>query len=343
MNLILGDNGEGKTNLLEAIYLLGRGRSFRALREREMIRWEKEGYYIRGVVSSRDGERCLEIKSKRGGKEAFLDGDRLHTLSELGRYFNLVLFIPEDLQLVKGGPNVRRDFLDEEIIQIHRLYEEQLDRYKKILQERNMYLKSERRDKDLGSVLEEGLISYGSAIIMKRIQVIERLNPLARLMNRRLSERKEELALTYRSSLKVTRDSDREEIEDLFREKMEEKRREEVFRRTTLVGPHRDDMEVKANKMNLREYGSQGQQRTASLALRLAQIELFKSERGEYPLILLDDVFSELDQKRCRRVGEILQEKIQSFITSTSAEGLMLGDEAARIFMMNRGSIKEGA
>lgn len=342
INILVGDNGEGKTNLLEAIYLLGRGKSFRASREEELIQWKKDTYYLGGLVNSKEGERRLEIRLNRGGKEALIDGHRLDTLSQLGQYVNIVLFVPEDLKLVKGSPWWRRRFLDEEIGQIYAIYEEQLSRYQQVLKERNQYLKREKRDRELGAVLDEQLASYGSYIIKRRIQVIERLNPLSRLMNRRLSERKEELVLKYRSTLKVDRELKVDEIKDLFMDTIEQKRREEEFRGITLVGPHRDDMDIRVNKMNLREYGSQGQQRTTALALRLAQIELFKSERGEYPLILLDDVFSELDEKRCDRVMEFLQGRIQSFITTTSSSPWMVKGGECCIFVVKRGSIEEG-
>lgn len=322
---------------------MGRGKSFRSRREEELIRWEKDAYYIGGLVNSKEGEKRLEVKSRQGAKEALTDGYRLDTLSQLGRSLNLVLFVPEDLQLVKGGPTFRRRFLDEEIAQIHAFYEEQLARYQRVLRERNQHLKKERRDKRLGQVIDEQLASYGSFVIFKRIQVIERLNPLARLMNRRLSERKEELALQYRSTIKVDREMNVDTIKGLFMDSLEKKRREEEYRGVTLVGPHRDDMDISVNKMNLREYGSQGQQRTTALALRLAQIELFKSERGERPLILLDDVFSELDQKRCERAIGVLREKIQSFITTTSTSVSMISGEVSRIFVVKRGSIEEGA
>lgn len=339
VNIICGGNGQGKTNLLEAIFLLGRGKSFRANREEELIQWEKEGYFIRGMLSFRDGERLLAIKSLAGKKEALLDNKPASSLSQLGELFTLVIFVPEDLQLVKGAPSHRRRFLDEEISQIQTGYRESVNRYQKVLRERNNLLKREKWDEDLGAVLDEQLLTYGSAIVEKRIEVIEKLNPLARLMNRRLSERKEDLLLRYRSILRIDRISSLESIKRKMHQCMEEKRREEALRRTTLIGPHLDDLEILVNGKNLREFGSQGQQRTTALALKLAQIELFRAEKGEYPVLLLDDVFSELDNHRCMEVGKILQKKVQSFITTTSLQGLQGIRERNHIMRVDRGNI----
>lgn len=339
INLFLGGNGEGKTNLLEAIYVLGRGRSFRAPKEEELVAWNKKSYSIKGTISSLAGEGKLEIIGGSLGKEALFEGIKIDSLRQLGTYLNLVIFVPEDLQLVKGGPSWRRRFLDEEISQLHASYGEELLRYQQVLKERNNHLKDKKRDKSLMAVFDEQLISYGSNIIEKRIKVIERLNPLVRLMNRRLSDMKEELILAYRSFFKVEKRMDKRAIKDIFTDMLSQRRKEELFRGITLVGPHRDDMEMKMNRMNLRDYGSQGQQRTAVLSLKLAQIELFKAKRGEYPILLLDDVFSELDTHRCLKVRELLGEKIQSIMTTTSMEDVK-GIFEGGIFLVKGGQIK---
>lgn len=340
VNLIYGGNGEGKTNLLEAIYLLGRGNSFRAKREEEMIQWEQEGYFIRGVYSSPNtGERTLEIKSLKGKKEALLDKKKMDSFSQLEGLFPLVIFVPEDLQLVKGGPSIRRRFLDQEITQMYMGYSEYVKRYQRVLQERNNLLKKEKKDTDLEKVLDEQLTSYGSVIIEKRMQFVERLNPLARLMNRRLSQRKEDLFLQYRSLLKIDRRNSREQIKNMMREEMIRKKKEEIFRGMTLLGPHRDDLDIWVNGKNLRDYGSQGQQRTTALTLKLALLEFYRAERGEYPVLLLDDVFSELDEARCLEIGEVLPERVQSFITTTSPQGFRGKENIDNIFMVDRGSI----
>ncbi len=320
INIFTGANGQGKTNLLEAIYLLSRGSSFRTNREEDLIQWDCEGYYLKGDITFNAGEKRIEIKSSPGNKRALVDGVSLDKLSELTGMLSLVIFVPDDLQLVKAGPSRRRRFLNNEIEQVSSYYGYQLIRYKKIIRERNNLLKMGKRciDQDLLKVMDRQLVLYGAKILKKRNEIVNKLTPLARLMNRRLTDGKEDLSLSYESSLQLDNNKeDEEEIRNIFIASLKEKREEEFRRGYTLLGPHRDDLKISVNGKCLKTFGSQGQQRTGAIALKLAEIELIKSEIAEYPLLLLDDVFSELDSSRSRLIRNLIKDKIQSFITST--------------------------
>lgn len=321
LNIFVGDNGQGKTNLLESIYLIGTNSSHRTNIDKELINWEKRNAFINIILNKKNYSLKLSMNLKGSNKVVKVNNTPLEKNSDLIGNLNVVLFSPEDLYLVKGGPSYRRNFLDIEVSQVSNYYHYLLNDYKHILKQRNKYLKN-LRDKnkfnDIDEVLDiwdEKLIEIGSKIIKKRLEVIDKLQILARLSQRKITNGNENLSIEYESSL--SNKFDNNDISLIFRKVLENNRREEIKRGFTLYGPHRDDLIFKVNEIDLRKYGSQGQQRTTALALKLAELEFMKSETGEYPVLLLDDVFSELDEKRRDTLVDLIANKIQTFITAT--------------------------
>jgi len=270
---------------------------------------------------SRDGRRVSKV-----------NGAIINRLSDVSQQANSVFFRPEDLDLVKGSPAHRRRFLDCEIGQISSTYRYAAAKYKKFLRERNALLKSHVQDRILMQVLVEKIAELTGPITRLRSEYIEKLSMLARLKHRKLSSGQEELSLQYDYSIEPGISP--QDVLEIFKKSAAADQRY----KTTMVGPHRDDLVFLVNGSDLKAYGSQGQQRTAVLSLKLAEIELFKAETNRYPFLLLDDVFSELDSQRKAMLLEYLSGKIQTFISS--AESLPAASDI-REFLIEDGSISE--
>lgn len=332
INLFLGKNGQGKTNLLEAVFFLACGQSPRTSTIEEIINWNSKYFFVRGEFCNSHQLRLIEMGGARDGRRVSkVDGVVIGRLAEISQIVNAVFFMPEDLYLIKGGPEKRRRFLDMEISQLSSNYRYNLANYKKFLRQRNALLKSNNQDRILLDVLTGKLAELAGPIAVMRSNYIKKLSVLARLNHRKLSSNREELSLHYNYSIKP--DSSYQQVLDLF----QGQKQHELRYRATAVGPHKDDIIFSVNGTDLRTYGSQGQQRTAVLALKLAEIELFKAETNRYPLLLLDDVFSELDEGRKSMLLEYLSGRVQTFISS--AEPFSQGD--AKTYWIDSGSIKE--
>ncbi|MFW6377238.1 MAG: DNA replication/repair protein RecF [bacterium] len=322
LNILIGNNGQGKTNLLESIYLMGTATSHRSSVDKELINWDKEKALVQILLNKKDYSLKLAMKFEGSRKKIEINNTPIDKVSELIGNLNVVLFSPEDLYLVKGGPAKRRDFINIEVSQVSKYYYHLLNEYRHILNQRNNYLKTirEKRTKnyDILEVWDDKLVEIGSKIIRKRLEVVDKLQILARLNHRKITNGSENLFLEYESSL--TKEIDKDKIHLIFRKELVNNREKEIIRGYTLYGPHRDDLILKINDIDLRKYGSQGQQRTAALALKLAELEFMKSETGEYPVLLLDDVFSELDYSRRAMLIDLIADKIQTFITATDID-----------------------
>ncbi len=323
LNIFLGDNAQGKTNLLESIFYLSGGSSNRTSQDRELVKWEKDSFTISALFETRKGNYHLQVlKSLDGNKEIKLNGIQQKGLPQ---ELKAIIFSPEDLNLVKGSPSLRRNFIDREISQIYSVYRYNLQNYNKILRQRNKLLKLSKDRNKLISDLEawdNQLVEYGSLLILKRLEVVKKLAILSRLIYRRLTDHKENLEVCYYSNLNdlninIDKKFSIEEIKDAYFKALLEKREEEIRYRATLPGPHRDDLVISIDNKQARNFASQGQQRTSILALKLSIIELIKSQYGEYPILLLDDVFSELDRKRRDFLIKEIKSSVQTFITST--------------------------
>ncbi|CAI8029866.1 DNA replication and repair protein RecF [Geodia barretti] len=334
VNLIIGGNAQGKTSLLEAIYFLCTAESHRATRDGELIRHNEAGFYLRGTLgnSSNDVMSLEAMKRTRGQFKLKKNGVLQTKRSEWIGQFNAVLFSPESLVLVKGGPAERRRFLDLLISQIDSTYLKNLQKYRLVLRQRNELLKQIRTtfvDAVQLDVWDKLLIAHGAAIIIKRLEIFHQLKAYAMQNHQKLTGGKENLALTYCSTLEESEIGFLEtktetEIAKDFDVALNASRGADLQRGTTLVGPHRDDFLIELENAEARTYGSQGQQRTIALALKLAELELIRTVTGQDPIVLLDDVTSELDYKRTEYLLNVLQNlSAQTFITATHAEPLV--------------------
>ena len=324
LNIICGNNAQGKTNLLEAIAYLSLGSSFREQNEEKIKRWDEDFFFLKAELCDKGGSHTLSAGYQR--RQRFWKKDEVpcKKISEIAGFLHTVVFQPEDLELVKKGPEVRRHFLDREMIQLYRGYHLYLSNYKKALLQRNNFLKqldfkvSAEEADALLAVWDEQLARNGAVIIKMRRQMLGRLNEISREIHGKLTGGQEELRLEYTSPFaELAEEAGEQDYAEALLAAYAAGREEEKRRRLTLVGPHRDDFRIYINGVDGRHYGSQGQQRTAALALKLSEIELVQQVAGYYPLLLLDDVFSELDANRRRALLRLMLNKAQIFITST--------------------------
>ncbi|NLJ41002.1 MAG: DNA replication/repair protein RecF [Clostridiales bacterium] len=343
-NLIIfsGKNAQGKTNILESIFLSSIGRSHRTSRDREIIlKGEKESR-VRALVEKKEGLSLIEIAlAQNENKKISINGMAADRLGELMGHINSVLFSPEDLRLVKGSPTERRRFIDMGISQTFPRYFYSLQRYNKILGHRNNLLKSIGEKDSLRktlSVWDEQLSETGAYIISRRLKFIEDLKIIAKRTHREISFDEEELDISYIPSIEIDSDNT-EAIMKEYMKTLETNHNDDIRRGRTEKGCHRDDLNIFINGMDVRNFGSQGQQRTSVLSLKLSEIEMMHKETGEYPLLLLDDVMSELDQYR---QGELISyfDKVQTFITTTDYGNLPhIKDKNAEIYIVNKGKV----
>lgn len=345
MNVIIGENAQGKTNLMESMYVLSFSRSYRTPRERELIMWGKDFAKIEGNIVRKNRNMPLEIIISRFGKKARKNNIEQQRLSDYIGSLNVVMFAPEDLKIVKGSPQIRRRFIDMELGQIQPSYIYHLGQYKKILQQRNQLLKKlQRGNKDNGVLLDiytEQLIEHATILLERRFKFMELLRKWASPIHFEISRELEKLDIRYKSSIDVSESENREKIESKYEEKFFEIRQSEIERGTTLIGPHRDDLIFYINDKDVKTYGSQGQQRTTALSIKLAEIDLIHHEVGEYPILLLDDVLSELDDYRQSHLLNSIHEKVQTFVSTTTIDGLnheVLNK--AHLLTVNNGEIK---
>ncbi|RYL94184.1 DNA replication/repair protein RecF [Sporolactobacillus sp. THM19-2] len=346
VNVFLGENAQGKTNLLEAIYVLALAKSVRTSHDKDLIKWDEDYGKIKGRVARRGDIFPLELIISGKGKKARVNHLEKRRLSEYVGNCNVVMFAPEDLNLVKGSPSVRRRFIDMEMGQIAPVYLHLLSDYQKVLQQRNALLRDEMRQKkgrdSLLDILTESMITLASEIVRRRLSFVSRLNKWSSAIHSEISDGREQLSLVYESSVHdVSIDSEQSKIEEAYKNSYRRLKQRELDRGSTLFGPHRDDLQFFVNGRNVQTFGSQGQQRTAALSVKLAEIELIKEEVGEYPLLLLDDVLSELDDVRKTHLLSVFRQKVQTFVTTTSIDGLdqSLLDRAT-LFSISQGKVE---
>ena len=318
INVISGDNAQGKTNLLEAVYYLGTLRSFRVRSEAELVAWEQDWAGIAADFIRPSGEESqLEVRWARGldgrwERRVKRGGAVLKSLVEFLGEVPLTLFIPQDLALVQGAPEGRRRYLDVLLCKSSPKYVRALVRYQQILRQRNVWLKKHQRNskgKEL-DIWDEQLTAMAAYLVKERQETVSRLNFIVNSVFGALAEGDVDLQLDYRASLTGTA----EQMLIVLRAKREE----ELLRQLTLLGPHRDDITVKMSGRSIKQCASQGQQRSAALALRLAEAIFMGRVNANPAIILLDDCFSELDRKRCRRLFDYLGDLGQVIITAVN-------------------------
>lgn len=326
-NVLIGENAQGKTNLLEAIYVLALARSHRTNNDRELIQWDSEFAKITGQVQRTVGQVPLELVLSHKGKKAKVNHLEQAKLSQYIGQLNVVLFAPEDLNIVKGSPAVRRRFIDMEFGQMSAKYLYNISQYKAILKQRNQYLKQLQRHqaKDLVylGVLSDQLAAYGAEVTVARYQFLQQMEKWAQKLHQEITKGREKLTFRYQTQLDSEQLSqDSETLYQSFQKLYEQQQGREIEQGTSLVGPHRDDVQFIVNDKDVQSFGSQGQQRTTALSVKLAEIDLMKEQTGEYPVLLLDDVLSELDDLRQTHLLKTFQNKVQTFLTTTSLENV---------------------
>lgn len=318
INIIYGKNAQGKTNLLEAVSLLCLGKSFRTKKEAELIKYNKEVCFLKGTFLNDDLEDVIEIGIGDKQKKVKINSQSVRATSLFGRN-SLVSFAPDDLQIIKGSPQLRRDFLDFYLAQIEPAYRKIYLEFYKVLQQRNKFLKSIIPDKSELEVWNEQLVRTGTKVIQYRALLINRIKEYISDAHAKISVEKEKLNLVY-SSLGISEIHLKNaiEIQQIFLENLNKQKFNEIERHQTLVGPQRDDLSILLNEnIDLKTYGSQGQQRTAALALKLGMVDILTDKNGQPPILLLDDVMSEFDDSRKQALLMLLSGTSQTFLTST--------------------------
>jgi DNA replication and repair protein RecF len=314
VNLITGKNAQGKTNLLESLSIMSLGKSFRTNKDAEMIGFDKEFCRAKSVSVKEGRELEVEITIGKEGKTAKINGVKAAKNIDLLENVYTVIFSPEDMKIVKDEPEKRRKFIDRELCLLKPVYYRNLGRYKKILQQRNILLKQPEIKEDVFAAWDEGLAEYGAKIIQERKRFIEKLGRISREISLAITDGKEALELTYEAG-GACLDS-YEEQREYLKNVLNKNLKTDFLRRSTSAGPHKDDLKLCVGGADIRHFGSQGQQRTAALSLKLAEIRLIKEETGVSPVLLLDDVLSELDTERQNFLIHSLEEA-QLFITAT--------------------------
>lgn len=291
INIFYGDNGEGKTNIIEAIFLCSIGKSFRTSKDKELIKFEKENasIYIEYERKDRDGKIKIDINEK---KDIFINGIKIKKLSELLGKINVVIFSPDDIQILKEGPQKRRRFLDIMISQLRPSYLYNLNMYNKTLEQRNNYLKqikTENKSEEMLEIWDEKLAEYGEKIFIYRNEFIEKIKNKIVDIHYNITNKKENIKIEYISNC---------ENKEEYLKLLKERRKLDIIKGFTTKGIHRDDFMIYINNELVNVYGSQGQNRTAILSLKISELQVIYDEIGEEPILLLDDFMSELDEKR---------------------------------------------
>ncbi len=336
INIIRGRNAQGKTNLLEALYFCATGRSHRTTHEKECIRYEAGEAEIHLLYRSTRSEK-IDMLLKRSGKStvsAAINGEPVSRLSELFGNFHVVVFSPEDLSLIKNEPGKRRRFMDMELCQVDKIYLYNLQQYCRVLRQRNQLLKDCAEEPSLREQLpvwDQQLAHYGVRVIARREEFIDELYAYTRPIHESITGGDERLLITYETSAEKT--------EDGFYEHLSRNQERDIRLGNTSVGPHRDDIGLFIDGADVRTFGSQGQQRTTALSMKLAEFEMLKKETGTAPVLLLDDVMSELDGERQRHLLQYIEEN-QTVITCTGIEESLGGLPAGRIFEIEKGNVR---
>lgn len=318
-NILYGDNAQGKTNILEAIYLSATTKSHKSSKDKEIVRFGKDEGHIRTILEKDGAHYRVDMHLRKNkSKGIAIDGQKIKRASDLVGRLNVVFFSPEDLSIIKDGPSERRRFMDMELCQLDQIYLNNLAKYNKLLVERNKVLKNlydHPENSVLLDVQDKQLIEYGSVIIRTREKFIKELNEIIGPIHEKLTGGREKLSIFYEPNIDL----------DNFENKQRQSREKDMILKQTTVGPHKDDFsfivksENSTEAIDIRKFGSQGQQRTASLSLKLSEIEIVKKSKKENPVLLLDDVLSELDSNRQNYLLNTIGD-IQTIITCTGLD-----------------------
>ncbi len=338
-NILYGDNAQGKTNILEAIFVSATTKSHKGSKDKEIISFGKEEAHIRTILEKDNAEYRVDMHLRKSKTKGIaIDGQKIKKASDLIGRLNVVFFSPEDLSIIKNGPSERRRFMDMELCQLDQIYLNSLSKYNKLVVERNKVLKDlfeHPENSVLLDVQDKQLCEYGSVIIKTREKFIAELNEIIRPIHKKLTGEKEILSVYYEPNVSA---------EDLDK-KLRASRQKDIYAKQTTVGPHKDDFSFIIQKnesedgIDIRKYGSQGQQRTASLSLKLSEIEIVKKAKKENPVLLLDDVLSELDSNRQNYLLNTIG-NIQTIITCTGLDEFVNNRfEIDKLFKVTDGTV----
>ena len=352
LNVLVGNNANGKTNIIESIFCLALGRSYRTKSDSECIMFGETATAMSCVVNKNDKNLDIMLGISNKGKSAKIAGVKKTKLTDFVGELNVVLFSPEDLQLVKGSPSLRREFINREFYQFSRIYHKYYLMYQHLLKQRNSYLKDMRKNpKDEMSLayletLTSQLAKVAIYITKERVSFVQDISELTYKNMMNISNGQESLKIRYKSSvlesLNIADITDEGFTEENLTKVMMKKFFDDIMRGSTKIGPHQDDLEFYINDLDAKMYASQGQQRSIVLSLKLAEINYLKSKTGTYPVLLLDDVLSELDKNRQLKLLDAINENVQTFITTPSIsdikEDLL---RKAKVFKIENGNISE--
>lgn len=332
-NILYGDNAQGKTNILEAIYVSATTKSHKGSKDRDIVNFQKEEAHIRTFLEKDGVETRVDMHLRKSkSKGIAIDGQKIKKAADLLGLCNVVFFSPEDLSIIKNGPAERRRFVDMELCQLDSFYLYNLNHYNRIVNQRNRLLKDMYFNPDLKDTLniwDSQLVSFGSKIIERRQLFVEQLNEIIYEIHKRLSGEKEEIRIQYEPDIQI----------ENFEKTLYNNQEKDIKLKQTTVGPHRDDFSFLTGDMDIRKFGSQGQQRTAALSLKLSEIELVKRITKDTPILLLDDVLSELDSNRQNYLLNSIGD-IQTIITCTGLEEFVNNRfEINRVFQVADGAV----
>ncbi|MBE5964449.1 MAG: DNA replication/repair protein RecF [Lachnospiraceae bacterium] len=313
INIFHGDNAQGKTNILEAIYVVSTTKSHRTSKDRELISFENDESHIKAIINKKGISYRIDMHLKKNKTKGIaVNGIPIKKSKDLFGIVNIVFFSPEDLNIVKNGPSERRRFIDMELCQLNKIYMSNLDNYNKSLMQRNKLLKElgfNRENMDTLDLWDMNLVKYGKEVIKSRTEFVEKLNTIIKEIHKNLTGGNETIDIKYEPSVTI----------DNFEKILSKNRQSDIKTGNTNYGPHKDDLCFEIEGIDVRKYGSQGQQRTVALSLKLSEIELVKTIINDNPILLLDDVLSELDAKRQNYLLNSIKD-VQTIITCTGLD-----------------------
>lgn len=334
INVFIGKNAQGKTNFIEALFFLIRAKSFKNAKDTELISFNEDFCEVEGIISLKNVENSFKIQiSRYDGKKYFLN-DKEVILKNYKKAISPVVFKPDDLYIVKNSPQDRRKYIDDILISIDSIYAYNLSSYKKILFERNKILKDYNKNLKLLDIYDIQLAKYGSKILIDRLKFLKNLEEFSKKYYKDLS--KDDFKILYLSTIPPKKSL--EDTVDMYIKILKTVRNRDLDLKITTIGPHRDDIDFKINDRSVKTYGSQGEIRSVVLSLKLGELKLLTLKNNTNPILLLDDVFSELDSERRNYLFNSIRD-IQTFITSTSAENLKFNE--AKYYLIENGTYKE--
>ena len=344
VNIFIGDNGKGKTNILESIYVLSLTKTNKYGVEENLIKFGEEIAKIEGLINRDNVVKKQEIHLTKNKKRTLINNKEMRRIKDYISNFCVISFTPSDLEIIKGSPNIRRNMINIDISQLQNNYISYLNEFNHIIKIRNEYLKKMNLNGNTDirylDIINDKMIENGMKIYRYRYEFFQEINQLLPKIFKKLTNL-DNLKIKYETSFDLG-NFDEFEVRKKYEEKIKKNFKVELMQGITLIGPHRDDFSFILDNLDMKEYGSQGQQRIAIIALKISEVYIFKERMGEYPVLLLDDIFSEIDTKKRNKIIKYLLKDIQSIITTTDINDIeeKLLDNA-KIFMVNNGKVTE--